>query len=375
MGKKRDKDKENPEEEPSIPKANKNPVKKLTRILLFTIAILFVWYVLSDRYTPYTDEGTVKGLSIPIYPRVSGYVTKINVMLHSVVQEGDTLFQLDQRPFILAVKSAEAALDNTLQTLGAQTATVKSAAGRLGMAKAQLDRAQRNYDRVQSVFQENPGALSLADRDRAETSLSSAIEQVTSAEADLEKAEQQLGISGEENAKYRAALVKLEKARLDLEFSTVLAPADGAIESFNVDIGFYSQVGQPLAMFVSTDSFWIEAAMKENNLSKMEVGNTVEITFDVEPGKVYKGKVRSIGYGVNSANINRGELPNPSESKGWLKDPQRFPVIIDYETDNIPFNNRLGGQVDVVVYTNSSSILELIAKARIRINSNLSYLR
>ena len=117
-------------------KPPKNPVKKITRLMLLLISIVFVWYVLADRYTPYSQLSTVKGLSIPIYPRVSGYVTKINVELHSQVKKGDTLFQLDQRPFILAVQQKEAQLENTLQNVGAQTATVKSAAGRLGMARS-----------------------------------------------------------------------------------------------------------------------------------------------------------------------------------------------------------------------------------------------
>ena len=112
------------------------------------------------------------------------------------------------------------------------------------MARAQLDRAQRNYNRVQIVLGENPGALSLFDRDQAETALSQAIEQVASAEADLERAQQQLGISGEENAQFRAALVTLEQAQLDLAFSTIYAPADGAIESYNLDYGFL-QPGRP----------------------------------------------------------------------------------------------------------------------------------
>lgn len=356
-------------------KPAKNPVKRLTRFMLFIISVFFILYVLSDRYTPYSQLSVVKGLSIPIYPRVSGYITKINVELHSQVKKGDTLFQLDQRPFILAVQQKEAQLENTLQTVGAQTATVKSATGRLGMAKAQLDRAQRNYNRVQKVINENPGALSLADKDAAETALSAAVEQVTSAEADLEKAEQQLGISGSENAKYRTALVALEQAQLNLQFTNILAPADGAIESFNVDLGYYSQAGQPLAMFVSSTDYWIEAAMKENNISLMEVGDEVEFTFDVDPGKVYTGKVRSIGFGVNSGNIDRSSLPSPKQSKGWLRDPQRFPVIITCNREEISSTLRLGGQADVVVYTGESSILELLAKARIRLNSYLSYLR
>jgi multidrug resistance efflux pump len=69
---------------------------------------------------------------------VSGYVTEINVRLHSVVEQDSLLFVIDQRPYELAVRSAEANLDQTAQQVGALTATVKSAAGRVGMAKAQL---------------------------------------------------------------------------------------------------------------------------------------------------------------------------------------------------------------------------------------------
>lgn len=353
----------------------KSPVKKLTRILLILIGVFMLWYVFSDRYTPYTDQGIIRGISIPVYPRVSGYVTKINVGLHSQVRQGDTLFELDRRPFILAVKEAEAQLDNTLQQVGAQTATVKAASGQLGVARAQLDRAQRNYNRVQQVLEENPGALSLADKDRAETSLTSAVEKVTAAEANLEKTQQQLGISGEENAQYRAAQVALEKAQLDLQFTTVLAPADGAIESFNVDLGYYSQAGQALAMFVSSSDFWIEAGLKENNLSRMEIGQEVEFNLDIAPGHVYKGQVRSIGFGVQSGEVNRSQLPDPKEQKGWLRDPQRFPVIISFEPDDLEKQIRLGGQADVTVYTGGNFLLDGIARFRIRASAYLSYLR
>lgn len=367
---------ENQTEAPAEPTdKKKSPVRKVTLSLMLAIGLVFIWYVFSDRYTPYTDQGIIRGVSIPIYPRVSGYVTDIRVGLHTNVSEGDTLFQLDRRPFELAVRQAEAQLENTAQQVGAQTATVKAAAGQLGVAKAQLDRAQRNYDRVQQVFKDNPGALSLADRDRAETSLSSAVEKVTAAEANLEKAQQQLGISGEENAQFRAALVALEKAQLDLEFTTVLAPATGAIESFNIELGYYSQAGQAMAMFVSSTDYWIEAGLKENNLSRMQTGDQVEFSLDIAPGRVFKGTVRSIGYGVQAAEVNRSALPDPQEQKGWLRDPQRFPVIIDLDKEELKGLIRLGGQADVVVYTGGNFILEGIAKLRIRGSAYLSYLR
>jgi multidrug resistance efflux pump len=363
------------EDAPVEKKKKIDPVKLFTSIILFLCLVIFIWHVWSDRQTPYTDQAKIKGLAIPISPRVSGYVTQINVRLHSLVKQGDTIFQIDKRPFELAVKSAEAKVDNAAQQVGARTATVKSAAGRLGMANAQLDRAQRNYNRVQTVLKENPGALSMSDRDQAETTLSQAIEQVASSEADLEKAEQQLGESGPENPQFRAAVVGLQEAQLNLAFSTIYAPADGAIESYNLDLGYYSQAGQSLAMFVSTTDLWIEADMKENNISNMEKGDKVEFLLDVEPGVIHEGTIRSIGYGVNSGYANRNELPNVKSSSGWLRDPQRFPVVISFDNKELLKYSRLGGQVDVVVYTGDNGFLNTIGRWRIRFNGWLSFIR
>ncbi len=353
----------------------KDPVKAITYGTLLFCLILFIFHVVSDRHTPYTDQARIKGLAIPIAPRVAGNLTKVNVELHTAVQLGDTLFQLDVRPFDLAIKNAEAKLDNTAQQVGARTATVKSATGRLGVARAQLDRAQRNYNRVETVLQENPGALSQSDKDAAETGLSQAIEQVASAEADLEKAQQQLGTSGPENPQLRAAVVSLEQAHLDREFSTVYAPAHGVIESFNVDLGYYSQPGQSLAMLITTNDIWIQADLKENNISNMKPGNEVDIILDIVPGRIFKGKVRSIGYGVQSGYNDRNDLPTVESKQSWLRDPQRFPVIITVDNEDFLKYSRLGGQADVVVYTGDYPLLNSLGWLRLKINGWLSYIR
>jgi multidrug resistance efflux pump len=361
----------------SAPPAKADPIRRVTRIVLIVCAVIFIWYLFADRLTPYTDQARVTGLVVPIVPRVAGYVTEINVRLHSVVEQDSLLFVIDQRPYELAVRSAEANLDNTAQQVGALTATVKSAAGRVGVAKAQLDRAQRNWNRTQAIIKNNPGALSQADRDRAETSLAQAVERVSSAEADLDKAKEQLGITGPENPQLRAAVAALEQAQLDLAFTTLHAPMRGAIESFNIDVGHYAVSGQPLATFVSTTDVWIQADMRENNISNVEKGDPVEFVLDVAPGRVFKGSVRSVGYGVSSGSggTNRGELPSVQSSQGWLRDPQRFPVIIGFERGTAAGLLRVGGQADVIIYTGRNPILNLIGKLHLRVRSLLSYVR
>lgn len=353
----------------------KSPVKKVTAIVLLLAMVMLVWYIASDRHTPYTDQAKVNGLMIPIAPRVAGNLTGIYIQLHSFIDVGDTLFQIDKRPFELAVAKAEANLDNTGQHVAARSSSVKSAAGRLGMARAQLDRAQRNWDRVQLVLEENPGALSQSDRDQSETSLMQAVEQVVSAEADLEKSQEQLGVSGEENPQFIAAIQVLEQAQLDLAFTTILATVEGYVESFSVDVGYYAAAGQPLITVVSKTDFWIQANMKENNISQMTEGDRVEFILDVAPGKVFEGTVRSIGHGVSTGNTTRGDLPKVSSAESWLRDPQRFPVIITFDQEALGPYMRLGGQVDAVVYASDNGFLNATGKLRIRLMSFLSYAR
>jgi multidrug resistance efflux pump len=354
----------------------KDPIRRITAIVLGICLVIMIWYITADRLAPYTDQAKVVALVVPVVPRVSGYLTEVNVRLHSVVNKNDVLFQIDARPFELAVRAAEANFDRAAQQVGARSATVKSAVASVGVARAQLDRAQRNFDRTQQVLESNPGALSQADRDRSETGLAQAVERVASAEANLEKAQEQLGEVGPDNPDLRAAIVALEQVQLDLAFTKLYAPTRGAIESFNVDVGHYAQSGQPLATFISTHDVWIQADMRENNIANIKPGYRVEFVLDVAPGRVFKGTVRSVGFGVGSqGGTSRGELQTVTSSQGWLRDPQRFPVIIGIDPGEAQGLLRAGGQADVIVYTGNHHLLNAIGWVNLRIRGLLSYVR
>jgi len=367
---------ENHPEEEKSEQVKKSPVRLITIIVLTCCVIFFLWLLAADRHTPYTSQARLNALVVPIVPKVSGYLKEANVRLHSLVKYHDTMFVIDKKLYKLAVQYAEANVDKATQKMGFQGAAVKSAAGRLGMANAQLDRAQRNYNRVMQVFDENPGALSLADRDAAETALASATEQVSSAEADLEKAKQNLGNYGPENADLREAISQLEKAHLNLSYTSVYAPSDGIVESFNLDVGHYCSAGSPLATFISLKDVWIQADFRENSLENIIVGEDVEFILDIAPGRKFKGTVRSIGYAVSSGqDVNRGGLPSVKGRSGWLRETQRFPVIISFNEESVMEYFKIGGQADVVVYSDKHEWLNRIARFRLWINGKLSYVR
>lgn len=142
-----------------------------------------------------------------------------------------------------------------------------------------------------------------------------------------------------------------------------------------VDVGNFAATGQPLMTFIAIHDLWIAADFTENNLGNIKPGDPVEVVLDVQPGKIFTGTVRNIGWGVSTGNQTLGALPTVDNDRNWLRDAQRFPVIVDLDEDvkASPVGSRVGSQADVIVYTSDGFILNTIGKFYIRLVSLFSY--
>lgn len=355
---------------------SRDPARIATLVVLALCVVFFLLYVRADRVMPFSDQARVSGFSVPVVPQVSGYVTDVPVHLHEVVEPGQVLVRLDTTQYQIAVRSARASLDNALQQLGVSSAGVEAAAAGLAAARAQESIARIQYDRLEQIAGRNASALAQADRDNAAAALEQAEAAVAASEADLERARATLGPEGFENPSVRGAFAALESAEFNLAQTTLRAPTRGAIESLQLDIGHFAGAGQPLMTFVSTSDVWIQADMKENNLGFLEPGTPVRILLDVVPGRIFMGSVRSVGFGVRqSGTTSRGELPQVSTTTGWLRQPQRFPVIVDLGEDVPPEMLRVGAQVSVMAFTGREGLLNPLGRLVMRFLTIMSYVR
>ena len=100
-------------------------------------------------------------------------------------------------------------------------------------------------------------------------------------------------------------MAALQQARLDLSNTTVIAPADGVVTNLRLSAGQYVNQGQPLLSFIQYGPRWISAAMRENQLGNLAPGNKVLVALDDNPGKLFPGRVESIGWGITQG----GEAP------------------------------------------------------------------
>jgi len=128
--------------------------------------------------------------SVEIRPRVSGYLDSINFTDGQMVKKGDLLFVIDPRPYQAEVDRAQASL---------------------AQAQAQLKLANTDFSRSKELQQKQ--VIAQQEFDRQSNDLLSAQAQVASATADL------------------------AKAKLDLDFTHVMAPISGRVGRYNVSVG------------------------------------------------------------------------------------------------------------------------------------------
>ncbi len=160
----------------------------------------------------------------------------------------------------------------------------------------------------------------------------------------------------------------------DLAASAIYAPSTGGITNVDIGVGQYATAGQPIMTFISAADAWIVANLRENSLGNIDPGDEAEILLDVAPGRVFKGRVASIGYGVETGSQHQlGALPTVNDQSGWLRDPQRFPVIIRFADDGSRGLRRAGGQADVVFYTGTNYLMNPLAWLWIRFVGVLSF--
>jgi len=363
------------EADEAVTKAPMDPVRKWTLIVLGACVVLMFWYLVADRVTPYTNQARVHALVVPIAPQVSGIITDVAVTNNEYVSADRELFRIDRDQYQLAVETAQANLQSARQATGASTASVEAARASVAAARAGLVRADQDTVRLRRIKEEDPGAISDRRLEQAESASSVARSQLAASQANLEKAIQDLGETGEGNSRILQAQAALEQAELDLARTTVRAPDDGLLTDVRVDRGNFAAAGAPLMTFIGIQNIWIQADFTENNLGHIDPGDRVEIVFDSLPGEVISGRIRGTGFGVSVDSTPLGSLPTVENNRQWLRDAQRFPVLVEFSLQDRGerLNIRVGSQASVIVYTGDNWLFNFVGKIYIRVTSLLTY--
>jgi len=312
-------------------------VNRATRIgiVAFAVAAAAILAALYTRHAaryPSTDDAYVEADVVAMVAQVAGPIVNLAVEDNQAVRAGDLLFEIDPRPFRIAVDKAHAQLDKTGQDVSGLADDVTSAEAYVRNAQANLRLAEVQWKRIEPLAE--IGAVPFQDKDRAQAGLASARAALADAQAKLEKALSDLGAVGVRNVDIRTALAELEYAELQLGYTRVVAPVNGYVTDLSLSLGSYANVGSPMLSLVNTDSWRVIAYMKETQLRNIRPGQRARIYQPAYPGVRFEGRVQGIGWGVaqqddDGAMTDEG-VPSVDTTVDWVRMAQRFPVRISF---------------------------------------------
>ena len=286
-------------------------------------------------------------------------------------------------------QAAEAAVSSAIAGVGVAQNKVASAIAQQAAANADAVKAQHDLQRAQQLVSE--GAISRSDWDAAKAAYDTAIanqqaaaQNVDIARAGVDQAMQaarqaqgalaqaQAGIAsgnaqlqqaqtGNQNTDIKAAQARtasaqvvaakaaLASAELQLSYTNVTAPVDGVVSKKSVDVGDTLAVGQPLMAVASTTGLYVDANLKETQITNVRVGQPCQVKVDAYPGHTFTGAVESLSPATGAT---FALIPPDNASGNFTKVVQRVPIRCSIDPASDPDNLlKQGLSVEIAIDT------------------------
>jgi membrane fusion protein (multidrug efflux system) len=292
--------------------------------------VIVLWlYLTSGRYMS-TDDASINAAQTAISAHIAGQVVNVAVHDNQHVHRGDLLFQLDDQPLRIALKEAEAKLALARMQISAAKSAYRHQLAETDVARGTLAYQRHELERQQHLAQS--GITSHAQLDQTQHSADEAQQNVA---AEEQQAGSYLAVLGgtpdaplEAHPMVMQAQAALDKAKLDLTYTSVFAPDDGVVTKVEqLQVGNYISPAVELFTLVSTRNVWIDANFKEDQLAHMRPGQSAEVTIDAYPDRRFKARVVSLSPGTGS---QFSVLPAENATGNWVKVVQRLPVRLEF---------------------------------------------
>ncbi|MCB9267813.1 MAG: efflux RND transporter periplasmic adaptor subunit [Lewinellaceae bacterium] len=200
--------------------------------------------------------------------KVNGTINRLFVKIGDRVKPGQPIAALDAVDYRVQYEQA--------------VANLKSAETQIKSSQSQLITARSNYQRVETLFENNSVSLSEFEQ----------------AKANMEAAESQHNAA---LAQVTAAQKQVESARNQVAYAQLKAPFAGIITAVNVEENEMAGAGSPIAALSALARPEVSVGVPEVFITRISRGQKVEIRFSTLPGQPFTGTVTEVGFSASGS--------------------------------------------------------------------------
>ena len=321
----------------------------LVLVPLAAVAIGIYLYAESGRYIT-TENAYIKSNVIAISSDVSGRIEWVGIDDNTFVRKGQILFRLDQQPFRIALERSEAELDLVRAQVEHLRADYHEAVAEVAREEERVKFLTRQLARQQTL--KDRKLASEQAYDLAAHNLSLAKRQVRVLRQRVQRALQSLGgnpdIKVEEHPRFLRARTERDQAAIAFAGTSIEAPVDGIVSNMKLQAGEYAEEGHAVFSIIENEKVWVEANLKETQLTHVLEGQLASITVDAYPGVEWPATVATIAPATGA---EFSVLPPQNATGNWVKVVQRIPVLLDVEQTPTVNPLRAGMTVTVAIDT------------------------
>lgn len=263
-------------------------------VVLGISIIAWIWYIGMRDFVS-TDDAYIDGNRVSISTKIMGRIDKLLTDEGDSVHQGQIVVHLDDADLSAQEAQSKAAL--------------MLAQENISLAKVSLDKAQTDLKRASTQFKEN--IIPKEQLDHAQSEYQSAQARYNISIAQVASARAQLGV------------IKTQLANTVIE-----SPMDGIVSKRWALPGDVVQPGQPIFSVYDMKNIWITANLEETKIGVCRMNDSVGVSVDSYPDRIFFGRVFQIGSNTAS---QYSLIPPNNASGNFTKVTQRIPIKISVQ--------------------------------------------
>lgn len=280
----------------------KSHVAVLIGLVLLGSAVAYWWLNRDkDDAQHIVLYGNVDIRQVSLAFETAGRIENMTVQEGDRVKKGQVLAHLNTESLSIQAQQADAQLQVQQQTLNEQAAgnrpeEIAQAKAQVGSAKAQLENADKQYQRLAVLNNSSLGqAVSKQEVDAAKSTMKTAEAALRESEANLQLLLKGVRKEDREAAKaqYESTKASLDLIKYQIAQSELRSPVDGVVRARLQEVGDMTTSSKSVYTIALTDPKWVRVYASETELGQIKMGSTATILRDSQPDQPITGK---IGY-------------------------------------------------------------------------------